>query len=97
MSCGVIMCSDDCCLLWIIDKAGRVDVIVVVVDNAFKLGADNNPLPLAVKADDKGIAAMANKAERRRPICTILFVCSIPPRFSFNANNESSATEAASK
>jgi len=61
ISCGDIKCSDDCCLLlWIIEEKCRFDVAAVVDDNKF-----NNPLPLAVKADENGAAAMASSAERR--------------------------------
>ena len=59
ISCGDIKCSDDCCcLLWIIEE--MFDVAAVVDDNKF-----NNPLPLAVKADENGAATMASSAERR--------------------------------
>lgn len=53
---------------------GKVDVVVVFDDIKFKLGVDNNnPLPLAVKAEERGAAAMASSADRR-PICIILSI-----------------------
>ncbi len=52
---------------------GNVDDVGVFDDIKFKLGVDNNPLPLAVKAEDRGAAAMASTADRR-PICIIFTV-----------------------
>lgn len=73
ISWGDIKCSDDCCLLWIIEDKGKADVVVVLDDIKFKLGVDNNPLPLAVKAEEKGAVAMASSADRR-PICIIMSI-----------------------
>lgn len=54
---------------------GKVDDAAVVVvffdDIKFKLGVDNNPLPLAVKAAERGATAMASSADRR-PMCIIM-------------------------
>jgi len=67
-------CSDDCCLLWLIVEMDKVlDGVVVFDVIKFKLGVDNNPLPLTVKAEERGAAAMAS-SDDRRPTCIIMSI-----------------------
>jgi len=70
ISCGDIRRSDDS-LLRVIEETGRVDTIDDD-DNAFKKLGVNNPLHLAVKADEEGAAVMASSSAERRPICIII-------------------------
>ena len=70
ISCGDIKFSDDWYLLCTLESRSkdRVD------DIEFTLGVDNNPLPLAVKAEEKGAAAMASSADRRPSIRMLLVI-----------------------
>ena len=77
ISCGDIKrCDDDLVCLyfcrWLLGERDRKGI--GVEDNAFKLGVDN-PLPLAVKADERGADVMASiSSVQRRPICIIVLL-----------------------